>query len=247
MCADGRHRRPQPPRLSCTACLSITPQVTDPVFQFLAKRRSPCGRLAWALVLSVFIHGALIALYTYFGSSPRMGPGRAPLLAARLGAAPTSGAPRPAPVAQPAPAWAVAEPGPAPRADADPVPEARHEADVAPPTSILPAYYRPTSALSRGPELLTPPADGDWPLLPDAPPGRFQLELAIGADGTVHRVVPLCEEALCPAAEAYAELVGRWRFQPGDLNGEPMPSRLRLEFEIGLPADEPGEDQAPRQ
>jgi hypothetical protein len=73
------------------------------------------------------------------------------------------------------------------------------------------------------------------------------LALAIGADGTVHRVVPLCEEALCPAAEAYAELVGRWRFQPGDLNGEPMPSRLRLEFEIGLPADEQGEDQAPRQ
>lgn len=183
-----------------------------------------------------------------------MGQGRAPALVARLAAPPVAGSPRPKPAALPAAALPKPEPAPrvslsAPALQPAPEPgaEAGREAGAATQPSLLPGYYRPTSALSRGPELLTPPADDDWPILPDAPPGRFQLELAIGADGTVDRVVPLCEEALCPAAEVYAELVSRWRFQPGDLNGEPMPSRLRLEFEIGLPLDAPGEDQAPRQ
>ena len=82
----------------------------------------------------------------------------------------------------------------------------------------------------------------------DTPPGRFQLELAISADGTVDRIVPLCEAQLCPAAGVYAELVSHWRFQPGDLAGEASPSRLRLEFEVGLPAEaDAADDQAPRQ
>jgi hypothetical protein len=102
--------------------------------------------------------------------------------------------------------------------------------------------------LSRGPELLTPPDEDAWPSLPDTPPGRFQLELAISAEGTVDRVVPLCEAPLCPAAGVYAELVSHWRFQPGDLAGEASPSRLRLEFEVGLPPEaDAADDQAPRQ
>ena len=244
MCADGRHRRPRPLGLSCTACLFVTPQVTDPVFQFLANRPSPGLRLAWALVLSLLAHGTLIALYVHLAPSPPGGQGRAPVLAARLAAPPVAGAPRPSSTALPPVAATKPEPA-APAPEPAPPPEA--EAGAAPLPSILPGYYRPTSALSRGPELLTPPADDDWPALPDAPPGRFQLELAIGADGTVDRVVPLCEEALCPAAGVYAELVGHWRFRPGDLDGEPKPSRLRLEFEVGLPSDTPVEDQAPRQ
>jgi hypothetical protein len=53
---------------------------------------------------------------------------------------------------------------------------------------------------------------------------------------------------LCPAAGVYAELVSHWRFQPGDLAGEASPSRLRLEFEVGLPAEaDAADDQAPRQ
>ena len=122
------------------------------------------------------------------------------------------------------------------------------EIAVPSPAETLPELYRPASLLSRGPELLTPPDENAWPSLPDTPPGRFQLELAISADGTVDRIVPLCEAQLCPAAGVYAELVSHWRFQPGDLAGEASPSRLRLEFEVGLPAEaDAADDQAPRQ
>lgn len=200
------------------------------------------------MVLSVLAHGALIVVSSHFGRAPPV-PGRQSLLAVRLVSPPGPGLVRPAAQVLPsAPAAAAVEPERAHEA----VPQqalapAPGEPAAAPPDT-LPELYRPASMLSRGPELLTPPDEDAWPSLPDTPPGRFQLELAISADGTVDRVVPLCELPLCPAAGVYAELVSHWRFQPGDLAGEASPSRLRLEFEVGLPAEAGApDDQAPRQ
>ncbi len=200
------------------------------------------------MVLSVLAHGALIVVSPHFGQAPPL-PGRPGLLAVRLVRPPAPGPMQPAPqVLPPAPAAAV-EPQPAPEAGPTQAVAPTPGGLAAPlPAESLPELYRPASMLSRGPELLTPPDEDAWPSLPDTPPGRFQLELAISAEGTVDRVVPLCEAPLCPAAGVYAELVSHWRFQPGDLAGEASPSRLRLEFEVGLPPEaDAADDQAPRQ
>lgn len=199
------------------------------------------------MVLSVLAHGALVVVSPHFGQAPTV-PGRQNLLAVRL-VKPPPGALRATPQVLPSAPAAAVEPKPAPAAVAPHalVPEPGEFA-VPSPAETLPELYRPASLLSRGPELLTPPDENAWPSLPDTPPGRFQLELAISADGTVDRIVPLCEAQLCPAAGVYAELVSHWRFQPGDLAGEASPSRLRLEFEVGLPAEaDAADDQAPRQ
>ena len=219
-------------------------QVPDPVFQLRPVRHSPGLRLALAVVLSLIAHAAFFVVPARPRDEPQAHavPVRQVVLGVRL-VAPQAIAPRraalpgPEPVRPPAPARNVAAPTPPAPVPAGPVP---YEA--------LPAIYRPASQLSRGPALLTPPAEDTWPSLPDTPPGRFQLELAIGADGSVDRVVPLCDEPLCPAAGVYAELVSQWRFQPGDLAGQASPSRLRLEFEVGPPAEAVApDDQALRQ
>jgi|GEM_PF-1667727 len=116
-----------------------------------------------------------------------------------------------------------------------------------PPLSIPPGY-RPLADLTREPELISPVDENAWPGLPDTPAGTFQLELGIGADGQVDLVVPHCEPALCAAAQTYAGIVAHWRFQPAEMLGVATPSRLRLEFEVGIVA--PGarpETHAPRQ
>lgn len=218
-------------------------QAPDPVFQFRPVRPSPGLRLALAVLLSVLAHAALLVV----SARPREAPqahaaqGQQQALGVRLltprAVAPGLAAPLKPPTA---PARKVAAPTPP---ATDPA-----EAEGPAPDEVLPAIYRPASQLSRGPALLTPPAEDTWPSLPDTPPGRFQLELAIGADGSVDRVVPICDEPLCPAAGVYAELVSQWRFQPGDLAGEASPSRLRLEFEVGPPAEVgASDDQALRQ
>ena len=116
------------------------------------------------------------------------------------------------------------------------------------PGDAIPATYHPLADLSREPELVSEVDQDKWPSLPDTPAGTFQLELAVGADGSVNIVVPHCDPALCAAAQTYAGIVGRWHFQPAEIFGLPVPSRLRLEFEVGIaPAPRPSEDQAPRQ
>jgi len=210
------------------------------VFQFRPARPSPGLRLALAVVLSVLAHAALIVV----SARPRQAPQATPVPAG----APALGVRLVAPRAVPArPAAQAPPPVPGPEPVHKTAPAEAGEPAAPMPDDALPARYRPASQLSRGPELLTPPAEDAWPSLPDTPPGRFQLELAISADGSVDRVVPLCEAPLCPAAGVYAELVSHWRFQPGDLAGEASPSRLRLEFEVGLPPDAGTDDQAPRQ
>ncbi len=219
-------------------------QVPDPVFQLRPVRHSPGLRLALAVVLSLLAHAAFFVVPARPRDEPQAHavPVRQAVLGVRL-VAPQAIAPRraalpgPEPVRPPAPARTVAAPTPPAPVPAGPLLD-----------EALPAIYRPASQLSRGPALLTPPAEDTWPSLPDTPPGRFQLELAIGADGSVDRVVPLCDEPLCPAAGVYAELVSQWRFQPGDLAGQASPSRLRLEFEVGPPAEAVApDDQALRQ
>lgn len=211
------------------------------MFQFRPLRPSPGLRLALAVLLSLLAHAAFLVVPASPPEAPQghVAPGRQAALGVRL-VAPRALAPGPSQVRPPAPARNVVTPTPL-----APVPA---EAEGSASDEALPAFYRPASQLSRGPELLTPPAVDAWPSLPDTPPGRFQLELAIGADGSVDRVLPLCDEPMCPAAGVYAELVSQWRFQPGDLAGEASPSRLRLEFEVGPPAESGApDDQALRQ
>lgn len=208
---------------------------------------SPARRLGFALVLSTIAHAALVGLLA-LPSSDQHGSGgttRAPLVA-RLANPPkpaarlVTNAPPTAPNAAARPAPRQAAPGPEATASAaDNAPETPPDT---PPE--IPATYLPLAGLSREPELVTEVAPDVWPPLPDAPTGVFQLELAIGPDGAVDLVVPRCEPALCPAANTYAEIVRRWHFQPAEVLGRPVPSRLKLEFELGDPA---AGDQAPRQ
>jgi hypothetical protein len=72
----------------------------------------------------------------------------------------------------------------------------------------------------------------NWPSLPDAPPGRFQLELAISADGTVDRIVPLCE-APCARPPACMPSWSATGFQPAIWPAGAEPAAL--EFERGRP------------
>lgn len=111
---------------------------------------------------------------------------------------------------------------------------------------VLPVSYRKLSELTREPELQTPVDERDWPNLPsDIMPGSFELELAIGTDGAVDLVVPHCDEPHCPAAGAYMEVVRRWHFRPGEILGQPMPSRLRIAFDVGIKGGD--ETAQPRQ
>ncbi len=220
-------------------CLSV-PSSTPP------SSPSPLRLLGLALVLSVIAHALVVSLLSRPGADRKGSGGSAstplvarlanpPRPAARLAPAPAPPTPHPAP--RPAPS----HPKPAPDEAANATPAA------GPPDAPaeIPASYLPLAGLSREPELVTDVPPDIWPPLPDAPTGVFQLELAIGPDGAVDLVVPRCEPALCPAANTYAEIVRHWHFQPAEVLGRPVPSRLKLEFELGDPAT--ARDQAPRQ
>jgi hypothetical protein len=211
---------------------------------------SPARRLGFALVLSTIAHAALVGLLALPAGDQHGSGGatRAPLVArlanppkpaARLLTnAPPTAPSAPKAAARPEPRQAA----PAPKAAASAADNAPETPPDTPPE--IPAAYLPLAGLTREPELVTEVAPDVWPPLPDAPTGVFQLELAIGPDGAVDLVVPRCEPRLCPAANTYAEIVRRWHFQPAEVLGRPVPSRLKLEFELGDPA---AGDQAPRQ
>ena len=220
---------------------------------------SPIRRLGLAVMISVIAHVALMAALAQpaSGWSGRPAGGlSSPPLAARLLPPPAMSRPTgaPAPPSRQAPNAATApQPEPARPTTEAPAAPAERPAGTGPalPLAEIPPAYNPLSRLTRAPELATPVNEDAWPVLPDAPTGSFQLELAIGTDGRVEIIVPHCVEALCPAAHTYAEIVGQWHFQPAEILGLPVPSRLRLEFEVGFPADAGAaggnEPQPPRQ
>ena len=215
------------------------------------------------MTLSVIAHAALITVLArpasgwWFGRPA--GGVSSPPLSARLLPPPAgvrhTGSPVPhAPALAQAPAAATPQPAPDTRPQAEAAAATTEQpAGTGPalPLAEIPPTYNPLSRLTRAPELSTPVHEDAWPDLPDAPTGTFQLELAIGTDGRVEIVLPHCEEALCPAAHTYAGIVGQWHFQPAEILGLPVPSRLRLEFEVGLPANAEAvngrESQPPRQ
>lgn len=95
-----------------------------------------------------------------------------------------------------------------------------------------PAYF-PFSALSRPPELLTEIGPDDWPPTPGAPAGQLAIEVDIGTDGRVMRVNPLCEPQLCEAGGIYGGFIMGWIFRPAEIHDKAVPSRIRVEVEIG--------------
>lgn len=68
------------------------------------------------------------------------------------------------------------------------------------------------------------------------------------------RVNPLCEPQLCEAAGIYGGFIMGWMFRPAEIHDKAVPSRIRVEVEIGdtnasdlqaIPVPEP--QAAPRQ
>ncbi|MBP7627265.1 MAG: hypothetical protein KA759_09405, partial [Zoogloea sp.] len=84
------------------------------MFQFRPLEASPGFRLAFAVVLSVLAHGALVVVSPHFGQAPTV-PGRQSLLAVRL-VKPPPGALRATPQVLPSAPSAAVEPKPAPAA-----------------------------------------------------------------------------------------------------------------------------------
>jgi hypothetical protein len=105
------------------------------------------------------------------------------------------------------------------------------------PAEPSPPYF-PTFALTRVPTLLTTVSPDDWPSTPGAPSGSFQIELDIGADGRVMQLRSICEPRMCEAAAIYCGTLTGWRFVPAEILGHPVPSRIRIEFELENPADQ---------
>lgn len=137
---------------------------------------------------------------------------------------------------------------PAPRSEAGSDAPARpSEALPAPRTGSLDEEYLPRSALSLAPEAL-----GEVLLAypPEAPPGRYGgvLTLFIDADGGVRRVrseparpgeadlPPVFEEA---ARQAFLAA----RFRPGERDGRPVKSRIRIAVEFEAQAAPPSVEE----
>jgi hypothetical protein len=188
--------------------------------------------LALATIFSVALH--LAALVTYSPSSDSLtgaaGSGRT--LQVRMDVRPAPSTP------------STAHP-PAAQAKAPTARPRRHEAATPtnqPAVAPLPADpdlpYFPTFALTRVPTLLTTVSPEDWPSTPGAPSGSFQIELDIGADGRVMQLRSICEPRMCEAAAIYCGTLTGWRFVPAEILGHPVPSRIRIEFELENPADQ---------
>ncbi len=186
--------------------------------------------LALATAFSVVLH--LAALVTYSPSSaPITGPATsARALQVRMESPPATPAHstiRPL-AEQTAPSKKIGK-----REATPPAPE-----PVAPsPAEPSPPYF-PTFALTRAPTLLTTVSPDDWPSTPGAPSGSFQIELDIGADGRVMQLRSICEPRMCEAAAIYCGTLTSWRFVPAEILGHPVPSRIRIEFELENPADQ---------
>jgi hypothetical protein len=177
---------------------------------------------------SAAVHTAIVAGWDEGRSSPAAAAPPATRIALRLlqpsgPAQPAS----PAPLAAPAAASAAAPAGPA--LAAAPTPGLVDSA-AAPEAAPRPEAFLPRSQLSQPPQPL-----GELRLVyPDDAPdsGRYVLEITlyIGTDGQV-RGVDLRSDDEPPAAVARAARAafGAWRFQPGQLEGRPVPSRMRIE------------------
>ena len=86
-----------------------------------------------------------------------------------------------------------------------------------------------------------------WPRLPELGPGVFELELIIAASGHVLAVIPRCAPPFCEAADTFAEIVRNWQFRAAERQGEPVASRLRIEFQLNQSLQSEPEPQPPRQ
>ena len=201
---------------------------------------TPWHTLCLAACISVAVHvAALEGFPLHFAGEGRIA---GPVLSATI----VSAAPSPNPTATPAPQ--PDDPMGAPKTQEPPSIEAAGPATL-PPSGETPApaeSYPPLSSLSRQPELLTPTNEGDWPRFPGKPAGKFELELIVGTRGRVESITLHCAEALCEIAQAYAAIVRTWIFLPAKLQDQPVPVRLRIEFQVNPPPLDP-EDQPSRQ
>lgn len=189
--------------------------------------------LALATAFSVALH--LAALVTYSPSSdtitkPATSAGALQVHVASPPATPVR------PTVQPPAERAGSPPPKTSRREAAP-PAPRPATTAPPPAEPGPPYF-PTFALTRVPALLTTVSPDDWPSTPGAPSGSFQIELDIGADGRVMQLRSICEPRMCEAAAIYCGTLTGWRFVPAEILGHPVPSRIRIEFELENPADQ---------
>lgn len=160
---------------------------------------------------------------------------------------------QPVPLPQPVISTAPQLPAPAvrPTAPRFAAPAAIPTEQPAPPSPAeesieLPGKYLPLGSLTREPELLSQVDDNAWPIVPGQASGSFQLELGISSSGAVEVIIAHCEPALCPVTGLYEAIIKEWAFQPAQIDGLRVPSRLKLEFRIEEASPEQ-DDQPPRQ
>ena len=98
-----------------------------------------------------------------------------------------------------------------------------------------PVSDAPPEVPNRQAVLLSAVDEAAWPHFPNLEPGTFELELIITASGQVLAVIPRCEPPFCEAADAFAGVVRQWMFRAAERQGEPVASRMRIEFQINQP------------
>ncbi len=190
-----------PPRVTAALAALADPDAQEPEVRTLAY-------LAWAALLSVALHAALItwlgSLQFSFGGPARLA------LSARLVSVPAAAAPRSMASAE--------EPKPAPR----PAPA------EAPAT--LPNLYFASSEVDVPAELLEKP-----PLIyPENPyiwklHGKVRVRVFIGNDGGVDTVELVSAEPSGHFEEAALAAARQLRYRPAELRGQPVRSRKLIE------------------
>ena len=103
------------------------------------------------------------------------------------------------------------------------------------PLEPSPVADAPPEVPNRQAILLSAVDETAWPHFPNLEPGTFELELIITASGHVLAVIPRCEPPFCEAADAFAGIVRQWMFRAAERQGEPVASRMRIEFQINQP------------
>lgn len=189
----------------------------------------PPSRLPIACTLSILLH-MLVLLAWPLGPTNQGGARAVWRLQATLSSPPLRAGGADAAGADTSPARILASSPPPPPQDTSREASTGTPPHAEPPPA--PAYF-PFSALSRPPELLSEIGPDDWPPTPGAPAGQVAIEVDIGTDGRVMRVNPLCEPQLCEAGGIYGGFIMGWIFRPAEIHDKAVPSRIRVEVEIG--------------
>lgn len=183
-------------------------------------RARALGWLAWAAILSVALHTAVLSA---FGAMPFRFEGTVPsfVLTARIAPAPVSAPPAPA---EGATAGAHPAVMPIPRMPATPVPVPASPGPTLPDRYFTSREVDAAAAVREQPQLVYPEDPHTWRL-----PGTVRLRVFIEADGSVSRAEVVSAQ---PAGhfEQAALAAGRaLRYEPASIGGQPVRSQKLID------------------